>query len=288
MRIEKKNKYISLEEWKELILTSSNLKTMSEWMGSSNTNETYNEGVLYIGKIPYGRLILRNGILEIDISKSYLSLVQEPISQIAKKLDSEFYYSSNEIFDETKHLPTVRIKINREKTYYDQIEFPQTWMCIKAQFTDELLKLLSIERERICSINEISKYSGSVCLVRDFFGLTILMGQNLLNLFGSIDGSLQTYGEHLIKIFKLNSKKFGEIQVYTDDGCSGLKLVGKFEYGKVYLFEISYQDMKFTKGKRTKEIQNLSPSEISSLWSIMPSDLIFFKELETKMVEIYK
>ena len=180
---------------------------MSEWMGSSNENETYRQGVLYVGSIPYGRVMLYNGKLDIDISKSYLSIVHQPLTEIASKLESVFFYSSKIEFDETKHLPTTKITINREKTYFDNIEFPRTWMCIKSSTTDQILQELSIIEHDKCNLSQIDPNSENVYCVREIEGLTILMGRTLLERISSKDNTLKFFSDTVIRKLKSINKK---------------------------------------------------------------------------------
>lgn len=286
MNIVRKQGKISIDEWRDLIISYPNLKTMSEWMGSLNENETYRQGVLYVGAIPYGRVMLYNGKLDIDISNSYLSIVHQPLSEIASKLESVFFYSSKIEFDETKHLPTTKIKINRAKTYFDNIEFPRTWMCIKSSTTDQILKELSISIHAKCKLSQINPNSNNVYCVREIEGLTILMGKTLLERISNKDNTLEFFSDTIIKKLKSMSKKYGEIQLFSES--EELELISKFENGKTKLYDISFENKTYNKGKRNKSLQDLSPAEVSSIWSLNTEDLIFFDELNDKLIEIYR
>ena len=231
MFIIRKDTEISKDEWKELIITSPNMKTMSEWMGSTNNRETFHNGAFYVGTIPYGRILWRKGKLEIDISKSYISIVHENISRIAKQLNADFYFSKNIIFDPSKHLPTVQIEVNREQVYFNNIEFPSTWMCIKASSTDHVLDELGLRKQGECELIELDPASSIIYVIRDLHNLTIILGNSLLQVFGDKQNSLENYSHQIIKRLKLASRKYGEIQLYVENTSHLLNVISKFEDG---------------------------------------------------------
>jgi len=288
MFITRKDTEISKDEWKEVIITSHYMKTMSEWMGSSNDRETYHNGAFYVGTIPYGRIMWRKGKLEIDISKSYISIIHENISNIAKQLNADFYFSKNIIFDPSKHLPSVQVKVNREQVYFNDIEFPSTWMCIKASSTDQMLNELGLEKQGECDLIELNPASSIIYVVRELYNLTIILGNSLLHEFGDEHNSLENYSDQIIKRLKLASKKYGEIQLYVDNTSNMLKLIGQFQEGKTKLFDISYEGKTYRKGNRNKVIQDMNPSEVAAIYSLNVEDLIFMKELLTQKIEMYK
>ena len=284
MQIKHRNRDISLEEWKALIVKSSNLITMSEWMKVDGARETYAEGVLYVGDIPYGRLMLQNGLLEIDISKTYLSVVYEPLLNIAQELESEFYYDSRTLFDRNKHLPTVTINVNRQKAWFDNLQLPSIWLGVKSGAAMDVLEWLNLTQVGHCSLSEVGQRQDHVYVIPVQDELTLIMGDNLVSHFGSVTGTLQDYAEHLIKTFKKASRHFGEIQLYAN---TDLKMVGRFQNGQVKLFDISFEGGNFRKGKRGKRLEGLSPAEVASQWSLNPSDLVFFEELMGKGIAVY-